>query len=280
MYRHFAPLALVLAGCAQSLSTFQPAHVAPKGHVQAEVGGDLALPTGTIGDALSAGRTLARAADERQLTAEEQRRLIDSGTRIALNPPFFVWHAGLAYVPWDRWELGLRWSSHAWRLGARHQLKSLEQDGYDFTIGLGVQRFSYDYPLSNLLDYLSVDEYVRWNVDVPVLWGVHGDAYRLWGGPKLLVSRFDTRISEQLPPVGGIQVPALAASATGTAFYAGGQGGLAVGWKRLFVGFELTVMRLFGEGTLSLSGQNVDERRTLDLGSWIFYPGLALMGEF
>ena len=39
-------------------------------------------------------------------------------------------------------------------------------------------------------------------------------------------------------------------------------------------------MRLFGEGSLSLSGQNVDETRTLDLGSWIVYPRLALMGEF
>ena len=55
---------LLASGCATSLSGFQPAHVAPKGHVTAEAGFDVSVPTGTITKAIDAGKTLANYDDK------------------------------------------------------------------------------------------------------------------------------------------------------------------------------------------------------------------------
>src|SRR5687767_4864456 len=113
---------LLASGCATSLSGFQPAHVAPKGHVTAEAGFDVSVPTGTITKAIDAGKTLARAADTRSLSDAERRQLIEAGANVALNPPATVMHLGLTYTPLTNLEVGLRWSSGAWRGGLRYQI--------------------------------------------------------------------------------------------------------------------------------------------------------------
>ena len=54
------PVVLTLgAGCAPSLATMQPAHVAPKGHVQATAALEVGIPTGTIGTIIDTGKKLS-----------------------------------------------------------------------------------------------------------------------------------------------------------------------------------------------------------------------------
>jgi hypothetical protein len=270
-------LALGAGSCATSLSTFQPAHVAPKGHVQAEAGFDVSVPTRTLGSTIDAARTAARAARTRELSEEERRQLLDAGLLLAIDPPFFVSHVGVAFTPIEGFELGLRYTSHAWRLGTRLQVKTLERDGYDLTLGLGVQRFVFDVPGLDLVDYVEIDDFVRWNFDLPILFGTRGPYHRLWGGPRVVASRFDARIAQELPPVGGRMIPPVEAAAQGRALYLGAQGGVAVGYKRVFVGFELTLVRQLGSADLNAGEQAA---RTVDLDGWVVYPGVALMGEF
>jgi hypothetical protein len=51
---------------------------------------------------------------------------------------------------------------------------------------------------------------------------------------------------------------------------------MALGWRHLFVGVELTVARLISSPTLTLG----TARFTPDIDGWIVYPGVALLGEF
>ena len=85
-------------GCAPALSSFTPAHVAPKKHVQAELGFDVSVPTGTITDVVDQGATLGNAARNREPTEDEQRQLFEAGAALGLNPPSLVSHVGVAYT--------------------------------------------------------------------------------------------------------------------------------------------------------------------------------------
>lgn len=278
-----APFGLLLAlaplsACAATLSTFQPAHVPETGHVGAEVGWDVSAPLGTISRVFDAAETLSTAANQKTLTQAERFQLVEAGANLALVPPGVVMHAGLAFVPTARLEVGLRWSTGTWRLGARYQLLDQEKNGIDLTAGLGVSRFKYSFPIdiSSLEKVVKLDDFVRWSIDFPLLIGTHGTWYRLWTGPRILLSRFDTAIGLALPATANTPAEMVMASVDGTAAFVGGQGGVALGYKHLFVVFELTIVQLISTGHLTLAGQ----RQDVDLGGLVIYPGIGLMGEF
>src|SRR5688500_13080738 len=156
------------AGCAPTLSRFQPAHVAPAGHISAELGTDFAVPTGTVVRAYDAAKTLVSASRSRSLTEEEKIQLFAAGTNLALSPPGPVNHIGVTYSPAERWEVGGRYSSQALRLGGRRQLLVQESSGYDLTVGVGVSRWSYGFPIGNVLDIVELEDFTRWSLDVPL----------------------------------------------------------------------------------------------------------------
>jgi hypothetical protein len=268
-------LVLVIAGCAPAISGFQPAHVAPKGSFSAEVGWDVSAPTGTILRSIDAGRTLARAAGSRSLSDAERRQLIEAGANLALDPPALVMHLGLTYSPATDWEVGLRWSSDTWRVGGRHQFLHQETDGIDLSAGLGLSRFSASFPVDDIIDVIHVNDFTRWSLDIPLLLGKHGPWYRLWGGPRLLLSRFDSSMTLDLPAAAGAPAEMVLASVEGNAVFVGGQGGLALGYRHLFLAFELTIVRLVSTARLSYANQLQDA----DLGGLVISPGIALMGE-
>jgi len=272
-----ALLVLLLAsGCAATLSGFQPAHVPDQGHVSAEFGWDVSAPTGTISRTLDAGRTLARAADSRSLSDGERRQLIEAGANLAIDPPAAVMHVGVAFVPIASWELSLRWSSGAWRAGFRHQFLTQERNGLDLSAGLGVSRFSYEFPIHEIISVIRLDDFTRWSLDFPLLVGKHGSWYRWWTGPRLLLSRYDSAMTLSLPATANTSAEVVAASVGGNATFLGGQVGAALGYRYIFLGLELTIVRLISHAHLDLAGQ----RQDADLGGLIIYPGIALMGEF
>jgi hypothetical protein len=269
-------LVLVLtSACATSLSSFQPAHVAPKGHVTGEAGADVSIPTGTITRTIDTGKTLARAAQTRMLTEEEKLQVFAGGLNLAVSPPFFVQHVGLNYVFAHNWEAGLRYASGGWRLGVRRQLLSQEQSGYDLTIGVGLQRFSFGFPIDNVIDIIKLDDFTRWNLDIPVALGRRSDFLRWWAGPRIVLSTYSTRLEIEAPQTGGA-VGRDVAEAAGRGMYLGAQAGAVVGYRWLFVGLEMTVVRLVGNAHIDVFGR----RTEADTGTWIIYPGIAVLGEF
>lgn len=264
------------AGCAPALSTFQPAHVAHKGGVQAEAGVDVSVPTGSVVGIIDSAKTLAGAADGRELSQDEKNTLYDAGASLAINALAPVPHAGLAYVPLERFEVSVRYSG-ALRLGARYQLLDQARHGVDFSAGLGVSRYTFSFPVDNVLDIVKIEDFERWQFDMPLLFGVHGDWYRLWGGPKGMFTTFGTEISLAIPAGSPLGERRELASFDGTAFYVGGQAGVALGYKHVFVGFELSMAYLAASAEVKAQGQTV---RAADLDSLIVAPGLGLMMEF
>ncbi len=267
----------VASGCATSLSSFRPAHVPEKGGVHVAAGMDISAPTGSIGDVVDAGKTAARAAKTRELTQSERDQIFDAGVVLATNPPSILQHLMLAYAPLDRTEVSLRYTGGAWRLGGRYQIwEQGKGHDWDLTAGLGVARQSVSIPVGNVLDVLRVNDYVRWGFDLPVTIGRRGQWYRLWGGPRLMYTRGEADFRLNLPAIGGRPASTETASAETHGFYWGGQGGFAVGYERVFVGFELNLVQFNGQATVAVG----DRTRSIDVSTFIVYPGLALMAEF
>jgi len=270
---------LVLAaatGCAPALSSFQPAHVGKKGTIAVATGVDLSAPTGSIGKIIDTADTLSDTAGQRELTEAERDQMIDAGITVALAPPAPVTHFGATYVPATDWEVGLRYASGGWRLGIRRQLLKQAEHGIDLTIGLGASRFAYSFPVDDLFGILKLDDFKRYTIDVPVAIGQSKDFYRWWAGPRFLVDSYGTQLTFTQPPVGNTPESQTLASVDGTSIFAGGQAGVAVGYKHLYVAFEMTVVKLFSTAQIAV----LDSKRDVDIGGTIIYPGVALMGNF
>jgi len=261
-------------GCAPSLATLQPAHVAPRGHLQVAAGLEVAVPTGTLVNAVDAGRDLARAGQSQSLSAEQQGRLFDAGVTFAASPVAVVPHFAVAFGIAERTEVGLRYTGDAWRLGGRYQLLAHERDPLDMVVGLGLARAATAVPVGDVLPVLSVDDFTRWTGDLSLLVGTSRSWFRVWAGPKLVYTRFDTRLRADL-----YMNERELATFEGHGFYYGGQGGVALGYSKLFLGVELTLMEL--SGTASTSATTLaNGARTTDISGFVVYPAVALMGEF
>jgi hypothetical protein len=275
--------AMLLAGavgagaCAAPISGFHTAHVPQKGALRGAVGGDVLVPTGTLSRTVEAGEALVEAARNRALEDKDQRKIVEAGTNLALSPPAVLGHAQVAYAPLDRWEVGVgAATSGALRLGGRTQILDQSRDGWDLSVGLGVQRLAYEFPVDKVLDILELEDFVRWSLDVPVTAGRRGDFYRVWAGPRLIVFQQEARFVLNLPKVADTPGELVLASVDGRGALVGLQGGAAVGYKVVFVAFELTVARLFSTAHLNLAGLRTD----VELDGWIISPGLALIAGF
>ena len=275
------PLVLALgAGCAPSLATMQPASVAPKGHVQVTTALEVGIPTGTISSIIDTGKTLSDVARQQMnLTPEQERQLFDSGVNVVVSPPSVGYHLAAYYSPIDRFELGLRYAGGGWRVGARYQLLRHETNPFDMTIGAGISHSSYEIPLASYIPVLEVDDFTRWTVDVPLQIGTSRSYYRVWGGPKFLYSRFNTAMRLSIP---GVDTPDLA-SFEGHTLYYGGQVGFAIGYKHVFVAFELTMAKVSGHADVETAPDPRDGEAVvhdIDISGFIIYPAFGLIGEF
>jgi hypothetical protein len=268
--------AWLLAGCAPALSSFTPAHVPPKKHLQGEGGFDISVPS-NITSLIDDGRIIAKSANDKELTEEDQRRLFRDGAAFALNPPSLVWHTGIGYVPLEHFEVNGRLSAGAWRLGSRYQFLDQTQHGVDGTLALGGGHYTYEFPLSSDIPLLKVEDFSRWQLDASFLIGKHGTWYRFWGGPRIMLSFYGTEMKFEQPAIPSLNVDEhnVVASLDGSATYLGGQTGVAFGYKWVFIGFELTVAKFWTSASLELQDRKTD----LDIDSVIVYPGLALMFE-
>ena len=273
---------LVLAGgCAPSLATMQPAHVAPKGHFQATTAIEIGAPTGTIIRVIDTGKRLAADAQTNMsISPADERQVFEAGVNVVASPPSVGYHLALAYTVLDNFELGLRYAAGGWRLGARYQLLHHETGPLDMVLGAGVSRAAVEIPLSSYVPFLEMDDFTRWTVDVPLLIGTSRGFSRVWGGPKFVYSHFDTALKLAIP---FFTAPDLA-NFEGHAIYYGGLAGLAVGYRHVFLALEITVAWLSGRGDASTilagSGATTPTQVSADISGLVFYPTFGLMGEF
>lgn len=265
---------LLSAGCAPALSSFTPAHVPARHHLQAEAGLDVSIPT-QIADIVDEGVSLAARARNRELTDEEQRRLFRAGMALALDPPSVVTHLGVGYTLLDRFEINGRLSSGAWHLGGRYQFLDQLLHGVDGTLAIGGGHYSYEFPISDQIPLIELEDFSRWQVDASFLVGRRGDWYRYWAGPRALFSTYGTELTFDQPAVGLGEDKRVLASIDGTSAYVGGQLGGALGYKKVFLGLELTCVKFWSTADIKI----LDRSTQVKVPSFIVYPGLALMFE-
>jgi hypothetical protein len=266
-----------LGGCAPSLSTFQTASVPPTGHFSAAVGLEGSVPIGPLYDAYSTGKdVLEKAQNGQTLTSAEKWQAFDAGMQLLLSPPSVGYHLSLAYVPWKRLEVSLRYAGSAFRLGTRYQLLDRNAGSpLDMTVGLGASRFTYAIPIGDYVPILKIDDFTRWQVDVPVLLGVQNRWFRTWFGPRFVATFFDTSMSLDLQ----VEERVLA-TMSGKAYYVGGQGGIGFGYRWIFLAFELTITELIGSATFTAPTMTDSPSHTTELSGLVIYPTLGLMGEW
>jgi hypothetical protein len=261
------------AGCAPSLATMQPAHVGPKGSVQVTGAMEVAVPTGTIVRTIDVGKTISdRAVNGEPITDADRQQLFSAAINLVASPPSVSPLFAVGYAVADRVEIGVRYAGQGWRVGARYQPLRREDGPFDLVVGLGVARSAFKIPIGEFIPVIEVDDFRRWTVDVPVTVGTSRSWFRVWAGPKLVYSRFETAIRLVIPN----ELPEIATFA-GHSTFIGGMGGLALGYRKLFVGLELTVGNLSGSTATALSTTGV--ARAADLGGTVVYPAFGIMGE-
>jgi hypothetical protein len=270
---------VLAAGCAPSLATMQPAHVAPKGHFQATAAIEIGAPTGTIIRIIDTGKTLSNdVTNAMMITPQQEIQIFEAGVNVAASPPSVGYHIALAYTLLDNFELNLRNAAGGWRVGSRYQLLHHENAPFDMVLGAGVSRAAVEIPLSTYIPILEMDDFTRYTGDVSLQIGTSRSFYRVWGGPKVLYSRFDTAMRLSVP---GVPTPDLA-TFEGHAIYYGGLAGIAVGYRHVFLALELTVAELVGSAdvTAVMTAANEPVARSADLSGLVFYPTFGFMGEF
>lgn len=244
--------------------------------MSAAAGLEGSIPVGGLIDAVNAGKDAGRKVENGQpLTSQEKWNAFDAGMQLLLSPPSVGYHLALAYVPLDRWELSLRYAGSALRLGTRFQLVSRDTGPFDMSAGLGISRFTYAIPMGDYIPVLKVKDFTRWQIDVPLLIGTQNRWFRAWGGPRFVATFFDTSLVLDL----AVEESVLA-SLSGKAYYVGAQGGIGVGYRWIFLAFELTVTEMMGRATISAPAIADDPSHTTKLNGPVIYPSLGLMGEF
>jgi hypothetical protein len=261
----------------------QPAHVAPKGHVQVTAGVEVSAPTGTISRVIDTGKTLSDVArTQMDLTPAQRQQVFEAGLNVVVVPPSLGQHFAAAYTVVDHLELGVRYAGGGWRFGGRYQILDHHDGPFDWTVGVGVSRAAFAIPLSSYIPILEVQEFTRWTIDLaPLQIGTSRSWYRVWAGPKFLYSQFTTAMRLSIP---GNPAPDVAGFDGHTIYY-GGQGGFALGYRHLFFAVELTLAQITGTGNVTMlsdpgGGGTEPIARSANLSGLVIYPTFGLMGEF
>ena len=275
--------ALLAGGCAPALSTMHPATVAPHRSVDAGAGFGISVPVAGVSSAVGTAKdNVERTEDGQPLSDADRDDLIRTSLGLVLNPPSFGSQYRAAYGIADGLEVDLRYALSAWRLGARWQM--IRPQGPERplagSLGIGVSRYVFSLGVPDYLEpIVDVDDFTRWDVDVPVLFGASHDMFHVWGGPKVVASFMSAGIDvcTRIDTAERECVERTTATLDGNAFYFAGQIGGAVGYKHVWLGAELTTAYVTGEASGTLKTPDVDEKRRYRFGDVILYPVVGLI---
>lgn len=216
--------------------------------------------------------------------------------------PAAMWDAllGLRYGVLPRTDLGLRFGSAGWLADARYQVLGDPQSGrdawgWDGSVGLGFSRRKISYPsfIGDVSEALGLDDSYRWDVRLPATvsyrlgpWGY------LYGGMSYMLSRWHIDTDPEFAYIDNLpdgtaadtaqEVEARFRSATAGALagtdtqgyihQVGAVGGFLFGYKYVYVGLELNLIRYW----LDLEVLHKSERHS----GTVVYPAGTLMVEF
>jgi hypothetical protein len=255
---------VLLSGCASTLSTLQTARPVERGHVQATVGMGYYVPLGQVFGLLKTavpiaerGAEAARKGEPFAFSEEEAQTLLTTGVALAVMPPSSGFEVSLRTGVVENLDVGLRYSANALRIDGKYRIAQQvdKEKRWDIAAGVGVSKYLFKHPIFDVLEFVKVDEFSRWDVEVPVYFSAElGEVLMLYGAPKYVYSR--TNLDQQLVRVsesgtiGGqeFDLPLLVHT-----HFAGATAGLALGFRHVHLMLELTggytvcSPRLFGD---------------------------------
>lgn len=266
-----AAAAFWATACGTTLSTLQPAEPMRPGHVQAQGAFDVNVPASRIVDVVDTTATLSsRYASDPSYspTTEEQRQALGAAVGLGLSSPGVNPDLMLRVGVVKNLDAGIRWSGLAAHADAKYRFLTTrdvvgdEDPGFQGAVSVGVSKALYSGFVFDTLEFLHVDDYSRWNVEVPVIFGSRlGDFGHVWFGPKYVYSHYS--VDASLKNVG------IVSETSGAIHHLGAFGGAGVGYKVVFVFLELTVMDMLAKP--EILGQKTD------LGGIVVVPALGLM---
>lgn len=255
------------AGCTTALSTMQPADTLKPGQWHAGAGQNLSVPVSRIVDAVDAAATIADkyASDTNyEPTEEEQRAYLRAVVGLALNAPGVNSDFMLRYGLADKFDAGLRWTTTGVHVDGKFQFLD-DESGWDGSLSLGISHHFFDGFVFDVLEYLKIDDFKRTNFEIPMIFGKKiSDFGYFWGGPKYILSKYS--VDAKLKNVAGLQ------SSDGTIHYFGAFAGAGVGYKKVYLFAELTVMNMVARPII------LDEET--DLGGIVIMPSVGAMARW
>ena len=268
MRRHSTWLLLLAStACTTALSTTQTADTLPKGHWRLTAGANFAIPASRIVSLVDKADDISKAyANDPNYTPTQQQQndLEDAGLGLALNAPGPTPDLMLRYGLSDRFDAGARYTTTGVHGDVKVQFLR-DAGGWDGSLSLGYARHIFDGLAFDLLDKLHVDDFSRWDLEVPIIFGrKFGTWGRLWLGPKYDFGRY--HIDAKIVNV------AKTRTADGPIHYVGGFVGFSAGYKWLHAFVELTVMDMIATPTI--------QDRKVDIGGIVVVPAFGLSADF
>jgi hypothetical protein len=266
--------ALGSSACGTTISTLQPAEPMRPGHVQAQGAFNVNVPASRIIDAVDSVATLTdRYASDPNYkpTDAEQKEALAAGVGLGLSSPGVNPDLMLRVGIFKNFDAGIRWSALNVHLDGKYrflQTKVTPDDdpdadpGFQGAVSLGISKTLYSGFVFDALEFLHIDDYSRWNLEVPVIFGSRlGNFGHAWFGPKYIYSHYS--VDASLKNVG------IVSETSGSIHHIGAFGGAGLGYKYVFVFLELTIANMFAKP--EIFGQKTD------LGGIVVVPALGLM---
>ncbi len=280
------PLLALGTGCATTLSTLDTARPTPVGKVRFDVGRGVHLPVGSIvkgAAAATSGAVQSIRAGKATISPEDAERLYEAGLATAINLPSdnleFMVRTGLM----EDVDVGLRYSVTALRLDLKYRFFHAGVDdlgkNHNLSIGVGVSKYLFNNPVFEALEYVKIDDFSRWDVEVPLLYSWEYKSYfAFYGGFKYIFTSFelDPNLYEIQKHVSNMaNIAPLTDSVRSSMHLFGGTIGLAGGWKHVWIYTELTAGYTYLRPSLYSFVDGKSRQRNLD--GFSVYPAIGVV---
>lgn len=211
-------------------------------------------------------------------TSNDLEEVGQAATAALVQPPSADGQLALSYGVSRRLELGARIGPT--NAGAGLRLQWLRKaPGIYGVLGARVLVGFNDFPVERFTDEVRIDSFRRFDFAFPLHLGYSSRYVHLWAGPQLMISRFSSDVAICLDGTETCRQEATV-STSGRAAYLTGQLGIALGKKRFWIAFELSISRLKINADFDLE---MDGRRILASHTQtgrVLTPSLGLIAWF
>jgi hypothetical protein len=264
--------------CSTSLTNMSQARVLEPGELQAAMGYQFDVHTRTMSNLVDVGRSTAEQIkdSEETFTEENLYKVVDAALSWKLFPlggsPEVIGRAGIFDGLLEGIDVGVRYNGNVIKGDVRLGLWESEDRRYALTAqaGYGHHRSV----VSSWMEWVTMTEWKRRDLDFALAVGYeYPDIVKLYATPRLIVSsisaepRLANWMSERLPE----RVQAYNPSEyfpDSRMYYIGANAGAMVGYKYLFLNFDLSVFRL--QFKPEVFGN------TRDYSGWVISPTLGV----